>query len=825
MVYDDFDDELDNDAIEKFDSLGEYEEKLEKELTHGKEKIKKHPGKSGTTYAWDDDSQKDSRFHAFFNYLRFIISRDKYMLIAIWLVVWILLVFTIGYFMNFFKVFLSDSIGQSHGIFYYGATRKTPYIIATLSVVIYMGFQFLKPRTNKDVTRNFIYSDSDVSGSAYFMGEKEIAKHFNIVDVAKTDDQFFGYLINDNGEITDRVLTASAGKYLNGHTFICGGSGSRKTTTMLLNMALQAIKRGETIVCTDPKGELYGILKKLLESRGYDVGQFNMNDPFNSDGIDLLEELRDEDLNQMMINCQILSETIMENTSSLKANEGRGNYWYDNAEAAITGTLYYELMKDGERATFKDVYRDFQLGAEGFYALFAKLPQEHPAKKVMAPYLDTFKTGKKENCTSILSGVTSRLQILANPDILEMISNHDMDFRRAGEQKCAYFVMAPDQHKTMTFLNSTYFALMFIKLARTADKNDSPELKRQLPVRVNFLLDEFKSVGHINGFEDKLANIRSRNISLTVVMQSIAQLEVMYPGVSWEDALSNFDVNIYLGGNDSEESAGYYAKRLGEASVVTEQERHNEAIMTPLLNILKPQTMIGTSTTSRSLMSPDEIVADLPLDQALLFLKHTRAIKIGKFDYRSHPLARDIHEVNASVHIPTWVRKAKGYPLNISDEELSAIHKKIRLIWRKTGTAYSYENYVKAVSEGTLPDVSEEDPDVVNLYGFITPNGGVRTEGTDTRLQDRLKDIGREMAERKGMQADSSDQTPGNIPVYDNININQRLSVTGFVDRKNYTDKNTTNEDASISDNHKTKNGALMEKLKRKTSSLPPDDL
>lgn len=592
----------------------------------------------------------------------------------------------------------------------YGLMTSWPYLVTFMVVCIYMIYVVSRPEVKKDRLGNYYYANSEVGGACHWMTDAEKDIKLNDEKYDDTVKDVLGYDIDDEGNMSDRILTAKQEvMFLNGHRCIIGGSGSRKTTTQLLNHALQAIRRGESIILTDPKGELYSLLKILCEQEGYDVKQFNVAHPGNSDGMDILKELLPisySDTYETDINttCQMLATSIMNNTSDPNS-EGKGNFWFDTSLGVIQAELF-KLANSSRDVTFKDFFADIQKDAVTFGKMFSDLPNSDPAKACMANFFDYMKSGKSDLCAQILGGVRTRLQVFNNAAYQNIVSNQEMDLVKPGFKKCAYFVIMSDQTHMMDFIAAMFFSLIFIRLVAAADARES----QKLPVRVNFLMDEFYSSGKIEDFDNKLATVRSRNIGITMVLQNLGQLMIRYPNEHWEGIISNCDETVYIGGQDINSTAEYFAARMGTVTAMSESVGYHGFQQ-------KMQRVSGSTSISekeREVMTPAEIIQNLPLNYNIVLLKQSHPLLTGKVDYHQNPLSKRIVKFLSTWHIPEWLRKERGYPLDMPDETL---HKLVMIANRHKFYGYyplpgqqfdSFDDFLEAYKSKTLPPIPKD---------------------------------------------------------------------------------------------------------------------
>lgn len=331
---------------------------------------------------------------------------------------------------------------------------------------------------------------------------------------------------------------------LNRHIAVFGASGTMKSRAIIRNALFQSIKRGESVVITDPKRELYADTSELFRENGYEVKVFNLVDPQHSDSWNCMS-----DLNGDTLMAQVLTNVIIGNTSS-----GKGDHFWDNGEGNLLKALI--LLVDQDRTRSSDeknlpaVYQMLTRHTEKqLTALFEKLPMDHPARapyNLFAQSSDTVKSG-------IVLGLGTRLQVLQDKAVQSITSRSDMDLTMPGKRKCAFFVVTSDQDSTMVFLSSLFFSLLFIKLTRYAD--GTPDGRCKIPV--NFILDEFNNVGRIGGAEDgsdfarSLSVIRSRAIYVMIAVQSLGQLQNRYPNNLWAEIVGNLDIQLMLGCTDA----------------------------------------------------------------------------------------------------------------------------------------------------------------------------------------------------------------------------------------------------------------------------------
>ena len=278
--------------------------------------------------------------------------------------------------------------------------------------------------------------------------------------------------------------------------------------------------------------------------------------------------------------------------------------------------------------------------------MFDQLPMGHPAKapyNLFAQSSDTVKAG-------IILGLGTRLQVLQNEEVKQLVSFSDIDLTAPGKRKCAYYIILSDQETSMAFLSSLFFSFLFIKLTRFADS--SPE--GRCPVPVNLILDEFNNIGRIGGAPDgsdfcrSLSVIRSRDIRVMLAVQSLGQLQNRYPNNLWAEIVGNCDIQLMLGCTD-DVTAEYISERSGEMSIQINSSMTVKKTVAVVQVIPQYREMQGHGR--RKLLTPDEVLR-LPHDEMLVIIRGQNLLKLNKFDYVRHPMAKELLKVSIMDYSP-----------------------------------------------------------------------------------------------------------------------------------------------------------------------------
>ena len=508
---------------------------------------------------------------------------------------------------------------------------------AGTALFLYIKFHDKFSGTNYD-SRGFVVSKTGTYGTASWMSEKDMKNVFEITTPAKAEGMILG-------EYRGNLICLPKDTRLNRHTAIFGASGTMKSRAVIRNALFQSIRRGESVLVSDPKSELYNDMSELFRQNGYEVKVFNLVDPMHSDTWNCMAGLGDD---TMM--AQVLTNVIIGNTSA-----GKSDHFWDNGEAnllkAMIMLVSMSKTRTEDQKNLSEVYWTLIGNSERDIAkMFNRLDLNHPAR---APY--NLYTQSSENVRSgILLGLGTRLQVLQNRAVTRLISGNDIDLTAPGKRKCAYFIILSDQEASMAFLSSLFFSFLFIKLTRFADNSPGGHC----PVPVNLILDEFNNIGRIGGAPDgsdfarSLSVIRSRDIRVTLAVQSLGQLQNRYPNNLWAEIIGNCDIQLMLGCTD-DVTASYISTRSGDMSIQVESTMTTK--QTVALAQVIPQYRESQGHGKRKLLTPDEVLR-LPHTEMLVIIRGQNLLKLNKFDYTKHPMSRQMRPVSILDYNPVELK-------------------------------------------------------------------------------------------------------------------------------------------------------------------------
>ena len=482
--------------------------------------------------------------------------------------------------------------------------------------------------------RGFTKNKHGTYGTADWMSEKEMK---SVLEVS-TPEKATGMIL---GERKGQLICLPEDTRLNRHTAVFGASGTMKSRAVVRNALFSAIRRGESVLISDPKSEMYNETSELFRKNGYEVKVLNLVDPLHSDSWNCMSDLGEDTLM-----AQVLTNVIIGNTSS-----GKGDHFWDNGEAnLLKGLVLYVQMaptipqKDKNLAKVYELLTDPKL-MHTINGVLGKT-EHHASKASFSLFAQSSETVRQ----GIILGLGTRLQVLQDQAVKQLVSSSDIDLTAPGRHKCAYYIILSDQETSMAFISSLFFSFLFIKLTRFAD--NSPGGKCLIPV--NMILDEFNNIGRIGGAPDgsdfcrSLSVIRSRDIRVMIAVQSLGQLQNRYPNNLWAEIVGNCDIQLMLGCTD-DVTADYISDRSGEMSIQVDSTMTVKK--TVALAQVIPQYRETQGQGRRKLLTPDEVLR-LPHEEMLVIIRGQNMLKLKKFDYTRHPMSKELVSANIQDYKP-----------------------------------------------------------------------------------------------------------------------------------------------------------------------------
>ncbi|MBQ1735995.1 MAG: type IV secretory system conjugative DNA transfer family protein [Lachnospiraceae bacterium] len=579
-------------------------------------------------------------------------------------VMWLLMAISAVYLICMLHYFLSTKEFSANPIEYFryfSSSGNNPYRYLVLAIPALMIFGLVNMAKKLDELeldpRNFHYSKSGVYGTAHMMTEEEMKDVALVQKVEDCNGTILGQF-DKSGKTVINMRNDAKDLRINRHVLVFGASQSGKTFCYAKPFCYQAAKRRESLIITDPKGELYEDTAEYFRNKGYVIKKFDIKTPLMSDGWDCLSEIRGDDLR-----ASIFADVVIRNTSD---GHGRGGdpIFEDGPKALLKAVLL--LVANSNRyggpgqkprsfATAFELVKDAgEMGESGLDMFFNAADACQEARDAYR----LFKNSSVNLRGNLITGLGTRLQVLANKTIKEITGQNDIDLTLPGKRPCVYYCIMSDQQGTFNFLSALFFSFLFIDLVEFADQQPN----RACPVPVNFLLDEFANIGSIPDFEKKIATIRSRALNVSIICQDISQLQYRYPD-TYASIMSNCATHLCIGFNDLETQA-YYEKRAGETTVKTSTEQH--PAKDPLFSLgMKHSTGDGR----RSILTSDEL-ARLTPDECLIVFQAHNVVKALKFAHTQHPESKLTRHIQSGKTPPITDIEARRRIKMLEDERV-----------------------------------------------------------------------------------------------------------------------------------------------------------
>ena len=231
-------------------------------------------------------------------------------------------------------------------------------------------------------------------------------------------------------------------------------------------------------------------------------------------------------------------------------------------------------------------------------------------------------SGSGKTLKSIQITLVSRLEKFNLESLAGMTQTDEMELWSLGEKKTAIFAVIPDNDSSFNFIVGMLYTQLFQQLYYQADVVHGG----RLPVHVHFVMDEFANVALPDEFDKLLATMRSREISVSIIIQNLAQLKALFEK-QWESIVGNCDEFLYLGGNE-QSTHEYVSKLLGKETIDTNTYGQSKG--------RSGSYSTNWQLTGRELLMPDE-VRMLDNQYALLFVRGERPVRDLKYDILKHP--------------------------------------------------------------------------------------------------------------------------------------------------------------------------------------------
>ena len=567
---------------------------------------------------------------------------------------------------------LGRSIGPAFADFAPGLD-PFDWLVGLVGAVAFRLLIYFKSKNAKKFRRDEEY------GSARWGTEKDI-KPF-------VDPKFENNIILTGTELlTINTRPKNPANARNLNACVIGSSGSGKTRFWLTPQLLQA---HSSYVCVDPKGGVLGQVGHFLQQRGYKIKVFNSIDFSKSMHYNPLAYIKNEADILKFVNALI---------SNTKGEGKEGDPFWTKAETLLyCALLGYIIFEGSEEERNMNTLVDMISGMEvkeddedflnAVDYMFKGLEQRKPDCFAVKQY-KKYKLASGKTAKSILISCGSRLAPFDIPQLREIMSYDELELDRMGDRRTATFFCISDTDSTYNFLVALAFSQMFNLLCERADNVHGG----RLPHHVRVLWDEAANTGQVPNLEKLVAVIRSREVSLTLFYQQLAQCKAIYDKNA-ETILGNMDSVIFLGGRESSTIKEISENWLGKATISMQTDGRTRG--------QSESYSQNNQRLGRELMTPSEL-ATMPGDRCILQLRGLPPFYSKKYDLKQHPNYKYTAEAD---------KQKNAFSLD------KLINRR-----RRPGLAEECEVY-----EATVPDeaLTDEDEDILNYDDLDDPDAFV----------------------------------------------------------------------------------------------------
>lgn len=469
-----------------------------------------------------------------------------------------------------FKAFTPDYIGATLILFIIA-------IVAIFSTVSSYIFKREKGEVGIGITLKKKSSD----GYSSWAKEKDIKEQSNVECVHPTDEVVNAAgipLINDG-----KNIWVDNGEY---HNLVIGSTGSGKTQTIVKPMVNLLAKKGESMIITDPKGEIYKYSASYLKEKGYRIIVLNFREPQRGNSWNPLALPNNYYRAGNQDKAIELLNDIALNIIYDPSNKNESDFW-EKASAAYFSALALGLFKDAkeEEVNLNSINVMSTVGEER-YATGNYIKEYFGMKgEGSTEYLSASAVINAPNDTKggLLATFRQKIQLFTTVPVLsEMLSYSDFDMKSIGNGKTAVFMIIHDEKKTYHSLMTIFIKQCYETLIDVAQENGG-----KLPIRTNFILDEFANMPPLKDVDAMVSAARSRDIRFTFIIQNFAQLNDVYGDNVAEIIKGNCGNLVYLISTEMK-ALEEISKMCGEVKVTDEKDKNATR---PLITITDLQKM------------------------------------------------------------------------------------------------------------------------------------------------------------------------------------------------------------------------------------------
>lgn len=584
----------------------------------------------------------------------------------------------------------------------YGIVTALVFACAITFIIIRFSVNNADLNATKEVDdRGVATSMAGTYGTARWMNETEAKKVYEVGPVENVTGTILGQFTQDGEEVIALPFEPTGNRNL----ILIGPPGSGKSFGYVRTAVFQSIVRGESVVVTDPKGEIHNDMRKLLESRGYKVKVFNLINLDLSNAWDCVQEIYDPitgniDDQRVITFCK----TVIANTGG-GANSKGDPFWESSEENLFRVAVSYcayirekSLIEIYERRAKELLTQLPYITQEDEQSLIEIVKNPESAmvdRRRVVEYLAHSFYGDEEGDRK-LSEWEEDAPTCNISDIYDALLHNDLDkweanfkyvplshpaasawavFKGMGERVQPNIVGGLNTrlqlfmtYKVRRVISNDDIRLANLGAEKTAlfliisDDNASMQLLSSLllsflfkdlkeafdavggegRIPVNVVADELANTGVWPNFEKTIATARSRKIAVSLILQSLPQLTQLYGEENAETIIGCCNTMLVLGCNDKY-TAEYISDKSGIVTIRAKSVSDTRASSAGNRGVMQGYSL-SEGDGKRNLVNPDE-VQHLDKEQILIMTNGQNMLEAKRFGFIHHPLFNDPHFV------------------------------------------------------------------------------------------------------------------------------------------------------------------------------------
>lgn len=584
----------------------------------------------------------------------------------------------------------------------YGIVTALVFACAITFIIIRFSVNNTDLNATKEVDdRGVATSMTGTYGTARWMNETEAKKVYEVGPVENVTGTILGQFTQDGEEVIALPFEPTGNRNL----ILIGPPGSGKSFGYVRTAVFQSIVRGESVVVTDPKGEIHNDMRKLLESRGYKVKVFNLINLDLSNAWDCVQEIYDPitgsiDDQRVITFCK----TVIANTGG-GANSKGDPFWESSEENLFRVAVSYcayirekSLIEIYERRAKELLTQLPYITQEDEQSLIEIVKNPESAmvdRRRVVEYLAHSFYGDEEGDRK-LSEWEEDAPTCNISDIYDALLHNDLDkweanfkyvplshpaasawavFKGMGERVQPNIVGGLNTrlqlfmtYKVRRVISNDDIRLANLGAEKTAlfliisDDNASMQLLSSLllsflfkdlkeafdavggegRIPVNVVADELANTGVWPNFEKTIATARSRKIAVSLILQSLPQLTQLYGEENAETIIGCCNTMLVLGCNDKY-TAEYISDKSGIVTIRAKSVSDTRASSAGNRGVMQGYSL-SEGDGKRNLVNPDE-VQHLDKEQILIMTNGQNMLEAKRFGFIHHPLFNDPHFV------------------------------------------------------------------------------------------------------------------------------------------------------------------------------------